>query len=57
MCMSACLNVFICVISVLSALGGWKGTSDPLQLELSTTVNCHCGAGNQTDSFARATNF
>jgi hypothetical protein len=56
-CMYVCMYVCICMyVHHVCACGGQKGISDPLELELQTTVSHHVGARNKLKSSARATN-
>lgn len=43
-----CLYVCLYTVCMLSACGGQKRTSDPLEPELQMVVTHHVGAGNQT---------
>lgn len=53
--MSGFLHLCICTMCVPGAIGGQKGSMDPLELELWMVVNHHVGAGNRTQVLSKTT--
>jgi hypothetical protein len=49
------MHVYMCTVYMSGVHGGLKKVLDPLELELSTVVSCHVGAGNQTWVLCKST--
>lgn len=48
MCIDECLNICLCIMSVLSACAGHKRAPNPLELDIRVIMNCHVIARNKT---------